>query len=164
MKNNRRIKRMERNRKKPAALNLTSLMDVFTILVFFLLANSSSSEVLSTPKQIILPDSVVETKPRETVVIMVSPDTVLVQGEIAVETTELLNSTDGIISCITDRLDHLKGNIIGTSTKTVAKSQEITILADKTIPFRVLKKIMATCTASGYGKISLAVIQRAKQS
>lgn len=164
MKNNRRIKRMERNRKKPAALNLTSLMDVFTILVFFLLANSSSSEVLSTPKQIILPDSVVETKPRETVVIMVSPDTVLVQGEIAVATTELLNSADGIIPGITGRLDHLKGNIIGTSTKTVAKSQEITILADKTIPFRVLKKIMATCTASGYGKISLAVIQRAKQS
>lgn len=164
MKNNRRIKRMERNRKKPAALNLTSLMDVFTILVFFLLANSSSSEVLSTPKQIILPDSVVETKPRETVVIMVSPDTVLVQGEIAVATTELLNSTDDIIPGITGRLDHLKGNIIGTSTKTVAKSQEITILADKTIPFRVLKKIMATCTASGYGKISLAVIQRAKQS
>lgn len=155
---------MERNRKKTAALNLTSLMDVFTILVFFLLANSSSSEVLSTPKQIMLPDSVVETKPRETVVIMVSPDTVLVQGETAVATTDLLNSTDDIISGITDRLDHLKGNIIGTSTKTIAKSQEITILADKTIPFRVLKKIMATCTASGYGKISLAVIQRAKQS
>lgn len=163
MKNSRRIKRMERNRKKPTALNLTSLMDVFTILVFFLLANSSSSEVLSTPKQIILPDSVVETKPRETVVIMVSPDRVLVQGEVAVATTDLLGSTDEIIHGITDRLDHLKDNIIGTSTKTVAKSQEITILADKTIPFRVLKKIMATCTASGYGKISLAVIQRAKQ-
>ncbi len=155
---------MARNRKKPAALNLTSLMDVFTILVFFLLANSSSSEVLSTPKQIVLPDSVVETKPRETVVIMVSPEAVLVQGEAAVATIDLLDSKGEIIPGITERLDHLKGNIIGTSTKTVAKSQEITILADKTIPFRVLKKIMATCTASGYGKISLAVIQKAKQS
>ena len=66
---------MERNRKKVTGLNLTSLMDVFTILVFFLLANTSSSEVLTTPKQIKLPDSVVETKPQETVVIMVSPET-----------------------------------------------------------------------------------------
>ena len=164
MKNTRRIKRMGRNRKKPATLNLTSLMDVFTILVFFLLANSSSSEVLSTPKQIALPDSVVETKPRETVVIMVSPEAVLVQGEVAVATTDLLDSSNDIIPGISEILDQLKGNIIGTSTKTVAKSKEITILADKTIPFRALKRIMATCTASGYGKISLAVIQKAKQS
>ena len=69
MKASRRIRRMERSRKKVTGLNLTSLMDVFTILVFFLLANSSSNEVLSTPKHIKLPDSVVESKPRETVVI-----------------------------------------------------------------------------------------------
>ena len=80
MRESRRMRRMERSRKKFIGLNLTSLMDVFTILVFFLLANSSSSEVLSTPKHIKLPDSVVESKPRETVVIMVSPETILVQG------------------------------------------------------------------------------------
>jgi len=55
---------MGRSRKKLSGLNLVSLMDVFTILVFFLLANSSSNEVLTTPKQIKLPDSVVEAKPR----------------------------------------------------------------------------------------------------
>jgi biopolymer transport protein ExbD len=164
MKNLRRIKRMERNRKKIGGLNLTSLMDVFTILVFFLLANSSSSEVLTTPKQLILPDSVVETKPRETVVIMVSPDAVLVQGEMAIGTLDLLESTNNSVPEITERLDHLERNIIGISTNSIVESKEITILADKTIPFRVLKKIMSTCTASGYGRISLAVIQKAKQS
>jgi len=74
MKNTRRMKRMARNRKKVSGLNLTSLMDVFTILVFFLLANSSSSEVVTAPKQIKMPDSIVETKPRETIVILVSPE------------------------------------------------------------------------------------------
>ena len=69
MKNSRRMKRMSRNRQMVTRMNLTSLMDVFTILVFFLLVNSSSTEVLETPKQITLPASVVEDKPRETVVI-----------------------------------------------------------------------------------------------
>ncbi|WP_321371796.1 biopolymer transporter ExbD [uncultured Desulfuromusa sp.] len=164
MRENRRIRRMERNRKKIPGLNLTSLMDVFTILVFFLLANSSSSEVLATPKQITLPDSVVEAKPRETVVIMVSPTTVLVQGESVVNTPDLLVSTDKSIPAITQRLSQLEQNIIGISTKEIVESKEITVLADKTIPFKVLKKIMLTCTASGYGKISLAVIQKASQN
>ena len=164
MRDSRRIRRMERSRKKTPGLNLTSLMDVFTILVFFLLANSSSSEVLATPKLIELPTSVVEAKPRETVVIMVSPETVLVQGEVVIRTPELLTSTNASIPAITERLSQLERNIIGISTKEIVESKEITVLADKTIPFRVLKKIMLTCTASGYGKISLAVIRKASQN
>ena len=164
MRSSRRIRRMERNRKKVTGLNLTSLMDVFTILVFFLLANSSSSEVLTTPKQIKLPDSVVETKPRETVVILVSPEAVTIQGEAVVETPELLVSKNESVPAISDRLHQLESNIIGISTKAVVAGKEITILADKSIPFKVLKKIMSTCTASGYGRISLAVIQKASQT
>jgi len=164
MRNTRRMRRMERNRKKMTGLNLTSLMDVFTILVFFLLANSSSSEVLTTPKQIKLPDSVVEAKPRETVVIMVSPDAVLVQGEAVISTPELLESKKETIPAITERLAQLERNIIGISTKTAVDSKEVTLLADKTIPFSALKKVMSTCTGSGYGRISLAVIQKASQT
>jgi len=164
MRDSRRMRRMERSRKKVTGLNLTSLMDVFTILVFFLLANSSSSEVLATPKLIKLPDSVVETKPRETVVIMVSPDAVLIQGESVVGTADLLAAKSDHVPAISERLELLESNIIGISTRQVVESKEITILADKTIPFRVLKKIMSTCTGSGYGRISLAVIQKASQS
>ena len=138
-------------------------MDVFTILVFFLLFHSSGGDVLETPKQIKLPDSVVETKPRETVVIMVSPEVVVVQGEAVVNTPELLDDSVRMVGGITERLEQLERNIIGISTKAVAEGKEITILADKTIPFKVLKKIMSTCTGSGYGRISLAVIQKAEQ-
>jgi biopolymer transport protein ExbD len=155
---------MARSRKKVGGLNLTSLMDVFTILVFFLLFHSGNGEAVEAPKQVKLPESVVETKPRETVVIMVSPEVVLVQGEAAVKTPDLLDDKVEQIAQITDRLEQLKRNIIGISTKTAVQSKEVTILADKTIPFRVLKKIMSTCTASGYGRISLAVVQKAAES
>ena len=160
MRNSRRIRRMGRNKRKVTGLNLTSLMDVFTILVFFLLFHASSSEVMEAPKQIKLPDSVVETKPRETVVIMVSPEVVLVQGEVVVSTTELLENRIETVSEITERLKQLERNIIGISTKAIVESKEVTILADKTIPFKALKKIMSTCTGSGYGRISLAVLQK----
>lgn len=163
MRDSRRMKRMGRNKRKIRTLNLTPLMDVFTILVFFLLFHSTGSDIVETPKQIQLPDSVVETKPRETVEIMVSPQVVLVQGQPVISTPELLDDGIGLVPEITDRLGQLERNIIGISTKTVAASKEITLLADKTIPFKVLKKIMSTCTDSGYGRISLAVIQKTAQ-
>lgn len=154
---------MGRNKKKVKGLNLTSLMDVFTILVFFLLFHSSGGEAVEAPKQIKLPDSVVETKPRETVVIMVSPEVVLVQGRAAISTIELIEAKGETIVEITEGLKLLERNIIGISTKTAVGSKEVTILADKSIPFSALKKIMSTCTGSGYGRISLAVIQKAAQ-
>ena len=164
MKNSRRMKRMGRSRKrKGRGLNLTPLMDVFTILVFFLLFHSYGGDVMEAPKQIELPNSVVETKPRETVLIMVSPEIVLVQGETVISTLELLGNSSGPIPEIEERLRQLEQNIIGISTKTVAEGKEVTILADKSIPFEVLKRIMSTCTGSGYGRISLAVIQKAAQ-
>ena len=94
---------------------------------------------------------------------MVSPQVVLVQGEAVISTPELLEDRIRTVAEIKERLKQLERNIIGISTKTIAASKEITILADKTIPFKVLKKIMSTCTGSGYERISLTVIQKAVQ-
>lgn len=164
MKQNRRMKRMERSHKrKPASLHLVSLMDVFTILVFFLLVNSSSSDVLEPPKSIKLPDSVVDTKPRETIVVMVTPENVLVQGTVVASTQDVINSKQSVIPAIRDRLIEQKTRVIGFKTKAVAESKEITVLADRSLPFKLLKKVMSSCTSAGYGKISLAVIQKASQ-
>jgi len=164
MKGSRRMKRMGRSKKKIAGLSLVSLMDVFTILVFFLLTNSSSNEVLSNPKEITLPDSVVESKPRETIVIFVSSEAILLQGEVIMKTNDLLGAKGDIIVPLRDKLIEQRKKVIGRSTKTVAESKEITLLADKKIPFKFLKKIMSTSTSAGYGKISLAVIQKASQN
>lgn len=164
MKENRRMKRMSRGSKgvTSAGLNLVSLMDVFTILVFFLLVNSSSSDVMEPPKRIKLPDSVVEAKPRETVIVMITPEQVLVQGEPVISTQEVVDSKDPIIEQVKERLLLQQKKVIGISTKTVAQSKEVTVLAHRTVPFHLMKKVMASCTSAGYGKISLAVIQKAK--
>ncbi len=163
MKSSRRMKRMARNRKKPTPLNLTSLMDVFTILVFFLLVNSANTEVLETPKQIKLPSSVVEDKPRETVVIFISPEEVTVQGERVIAMDELLASEDAHISSIGERLEQVNDSVIGLNTRKVAERQEVTILSDKAVPFHVVRRVMTTCTNHGFERISLAVLQKAPQ-
>ncbi len=163
MKSSRRMKRMSRNRGKVAALNLTSLMDVFTILVFFLLVNSAATEVLETPNQITLPASVVEEKPRETVVIFVSTKEVTVQGE-SVALVEDIIAAEGNIAPIAARLAQVNENIIGLNTGTVADSREVTLLVDRSVPFSVVKKVMSTCTSQGFERISLAVLQKAPEA
>jgi len=163
VRNSRRIKRMGRNRLKITKMNLTSLMDVFTILVFFLLVNSGSVEVLDTPKEVTLPESRVETKPRETVVIFISAEEVLVQGQLVAYVDDILTDKSSALDPIAARLAELKESVIGTNTLTVSKSQEVTILADKSVPFTVIKTIMSTCTSEGFENVSLAVTQKGAQ-
>jgi len=164
MKTTRRMKRMTRNKVRIGKMNLTSLMDVFTILVFFLLVNSGTPEVLETPKEMVLPESVVEAKPRETVVIFIGKDNVVVQGEPVATVESIAAMGEGDIGPIIDRLAILEDRIIGSSTQHVAGSQEITVLADRSIPFDIIRKVMSTCTGQGYDRISLAVIQKGQPS
>ncbi len=163
MRNSRRIKRMSRNRMKITKMNLTSLMDVFTILVFFLLVNTGAVELVEAPKDVKLPEAREETKPRETVVIFVSKEKVLVQGKIVAYVADILEGQAATMEPITARLAELADNIVGPSTLNVAGSQEVTILADKSVPFIVIRKIMSICTGEGYENVSLAVIQKPSQ-
>jgi biopolymer transport protein ExbD len=152
---------MSRNRFKLTKMNLTSLMDVFTILVFFLLVNSGSVEIMEAPKNMTLPESRVEAKPRETVVIFVSKDEVLVQGKPVVTVADILGGEYSAMDPMRARLNQLKESVIGPNTLSTAESQEVTVLADKSVPFVVIKTIMSTCTDEGYENVSLAVIQKA---
>ena len=162
MRESRRMKRMERNIKKHhISLNLIPMLDVLSVLVFFLLFHSFNGDM---PEQrLVLPASVVETKPRGTVVISVTPESVIVQGEAVMRTPDLYDDRIRTVPEITVRLDQIERSMSKEGTRAVAETEtrEITLLADKQIPFKVLKKIMTSCTASGYGKISLAVIQKA---
>ncbi len=159
MKYSRRMKRMARTSRKSQitglGLNLIPIMDILTVLVFFLLFHSFNGDTPAA--QIRLPNSVVETKPRETVHVVVTPEVVLVQDEAVVSTRVLLDDNSGTVPEVSERLKQLEPHL----PQTAAEDREITLLADKTIQFKVLKKIMSTCTASGYGRISLAVVQKA---
>lgn len=145
---------------KSPGLNMVPLMDVFTILVFYLLVNSSSSDVMEPPKSINLPASFVDSKPRETVSVIVTEYKILVQGEYVISTADVVSTTEPEILAIMQRLVELRKRVIGISEKTVTDSGEVTVLADKTIPFEILNKVMSSCTHAGYEKISLAVMQK----
>jgi biopolymer transport protein ExbD len=164
MKTNRRMKRMARKSNKAVALSLTSLMDVFTNLVFFLLVSQGVTEIKEPKKEIKLPDSYVEEKPRPTVVIMVSETMVLVDGNPTVTMDEVLASKEDSIPLVRERMAEIKSRVIGLTEQTNERSDEVTILAHRTIPFKVMKKLMSTCASAGYSKISLAVNQKSPQS
>jgi len=163
VKVSRRIQRMQRNRNPVPRVSLTSMMDVFTILVFFLLVNSSATEVLETPKQITLPASITEQRPRETVVVFISRTDVTVQGEVVTTPAEVEAAPTEHVAGVATRLSELKQQVIGTSTQAIADSHEVTILADRAVPFTVIKRVMSTCTSQGYTKISLAVLLKAPE-
>jgi len=158
-----RIQWSSKARMKSPGLNMVPLMDVFTILLFFLLVNSTSSDVMEPPRTIKLPASYVESKPRETVAVVVTEDEILVQGESVVSTSEVLETTETEIEAIMVHLLEQRRRVIGISERTTNDSTEVTVLAHKTIPFEILKKVMSSCTRAGYEKISLAVIQKSSQ-
>jgi biopolymer transport protein TolR len=164
MSNSRRMRRMERTNKSSGGhgfgINLIPMMDVLCVLVFFLLFHSFNSTLPEA--QLTLPASVAETRPRETVTIVVTSEAVLVQSEPVINTAKLLDDGIGLIYELRERLVQLR-SAVEAHAKTAEVGGEVTLLADKTIPFKVLKKIMSTCTASGYGKISLAVMQKESQ-
>ena len=161
MKSSRRMKRMARNKKKVLSLPLTSLMDVFTILVFFLLVNSGEVQVLPNAKALSLPESAAEQKPKETLVVMVNHNEILVQGRHIVDLTQPLPPGN--------LLPALKAELRQHAERAKASTLEpfsgnITIMGDKEIPYNLLKRVMATCADSEYPRVSLAVLRRAEKS
>ena len=163
-----RASRMERHHKRHkagAAINLVSLMDIFTILVFFLLVNSSDVEVLPSAKDIVLPDSTAEEKARESVVVLLTETQVLVQGRPVAE-LKAINASDAlIIPELKAALESQTGRaILAAEGDDAIADREVTIMGDRAIPYSLLKKVMATCTAADYGRLSLAVLQKAENT
>lgn len=158
-----RAQRMERRHergKKGVALNLVALMDIFTILVFFLLVNSSDVETLPNAKDIQLPQSIAEEKARETVVILISEEDILVQGSPVAKVAEVMKLKGNDIPQLRQALLSQNDRVLRRAAQDDIADREITIMGDKDIPYRLLKKVMATCTKADYGRIALAVLQK----
>jgi biopolymer transport protein ExbD len=160
-----RAARMERHHKRHkggAAINLVSMMDIFTILVFFLLVNSSEVEVLPNAKDIVLPNSTAEEKARESVIVLLTDTQVLVQGRPVAELSAVNASDVLIIPELKAALEDQAGRaILAAEGDAAVADREVTIMGDREIPYSLLKKVMATCTAADYGRLSLAVLQKA---
>jgi biopolymer transport protein TolR len=163
----RRAERMERHHKRAGrntGINLVSLMDIFTILVFFLLVNSSDGEVLPTQKSVKLPESVAEEQPRMALVIMINDTDILIDGKVVTRMAALMNAD----SDATDRLKTALQSALAESGQQDKSGKavrfEATIMGDRDIPYKILKQVMASCTEAGVARISLAVLQKPLQA
>ena len=166
MKMSRRAKRMERHHKRSKntpSFNVVSLMDIFTILVFFLLVNSGEGEVLPSMKDVALPESVAEQKPRQNIVVMVTDKDILVQGSRVARVSDVSETGKLTIAPLKNALEMQNQNRLIKASNSKAVPPEVTIMGNKEIPYQLLKKVMATCTEAGFGKISLAVLQKPAQ-
>ena len=167
MKESRRAKRMQRHHKRNkrgATLNMISLMDIFTILVFFLMVTASESDPLPTLKDVKLPESTAQKIPKENIIVIVSDKQILLQGKAVVNTSRVMRSKAPIILELQYELDKIVAEMKkhGVDAKALQK-RGITVMGDRKIPFKLLEKIMLTCGNTEFGNISLAVIQKAEE-
>jgi biopolymer transport protein ExbD len=156
-------KRAERHARNKLSvdLNLVSLIDIFTILIFFLLANASEVEVLPSTKAVKLPESTAEKSPRESVVVLVSNQDIVVQGRKVSSVAEAMKADGDLIEPLKAELDYHAGRQLIRKEKET-RNKAVTIMGDKEIPYRLLRKIMVTCARANYSDISFAVIQKGK--
>ena len=164
MNKSRRAKRMERHhaRRKQPALNLVSLMDIFTILVFFLLVSSSNVQQLPKKKDIHLPTSVATKAPKETLIISVNQKNILVQGREVAIIQQVMADQAPLIAGLEKELKFQasKSRVIKTADGKV-KGKAVTIMGDENISYDVLRKILATCREANYTQIAFAAMQKA---
>jgi len=157
----RRMAQHHMRHRADAELNLIPLIDILSVMVAFLLVYSTEVEVIQNSKGIEIPQSIAEVAPHQSVVVMITKDDLFVQGEHIASVPEVRASKGAIVGPLRDALK--RPMLVGqdVAAKDLAQ-REITIMADKALPYDVLKKVMATCTDADYGRISLAVIQKEK--
>jgi biopolymer transport protein TolR len=155
--------RIKRHRKRShggdSHMALIPFIDMLTILVVFLLVHTSDVDILPNTKSISIPESVSQTKPRPTVVVMVTKDDLLVDGRSVVSIAEVINSSEAVIAPLKAALQAQADKVLADAAKEKVADREVTILGDRSTPYSVLRKVMATATDADYGKVSLAVIE-----
>lgn len=156
-----RIKKHRQRSHGGSHMALVPFIDMLTMLVVFLLLHSSDVEILPNTKNITIPQSIAELKPRETVVVMVTTEDLLVNGRIVAKVADLASpDAQLVIEPLRAALKEQTDTSLRAASEEDLAEREVTIMGDKGTPFAVLKRVMATATAADYGKVSLAVIQR----
>jgi len=153
----RRAERRSRNQSM-VDMNLVSLIDVFTILIFFLMSNVGV-ETISSTRAVQLPESMSQKAPKETVMIVVTGTEIVVGDKVAASVADALRADGDMIQPLKAMLD------VEASREVILKENEsdskrVTIMGDKDIPYRLLRKVMFTAARAGFSDVSFAVRQR----
>lgn len=152
-----RVKRHKQKFTMDTGLNLVSLMDIFTTLVFFLLIHvTGEGESVQAPGTVNLPLSISTQRPAPAPTIVITPDEILVENKKVADVRDVINNKKASITEVEQELSyHARGVKEGTDLK-----GRVIIMGDKTIPFTLLKKVMYSCSKAGYPVITLAVIEK----
>jgi biopolymer transport protein TolR len=156
----RRMAQHHARHRADAELNLIPLIDILSVMVAFLLVYSTEVEVIQNSKGIEIPQSIAQATPKQSVVVMITKDELFVQGELVTSIREIRAANTALIEPLRAALK--RPMLMGDVAQKDLAAREITVMGDKSLPYDVLKKVMATCTDADYGRISLAVIQKEK--
>ena len=150
----------ERRERSEAELNLIPMIDIMSVMVAFLLVYSADVEVIQNSKGVVVPQSVAEELPKQSVVVMITTEQLFVQGELVASVDDVRNAKAQLIPPLLAVLERpmLTGEVAGSDPD--LPEREVTVMGDKALPYEVVKKVMATCTAAYYTKISLAVMRK----
>ena len=147
-----------------AKLSLVALMDIFTILVFFLLLSSGESEVIQNAKFVDLPGSTTGTTPHKELVVSIGKEEVSLEGVTVAQVSDIMAKPDAVIDGLAAALQahtESKGELSGFEKN---NGLAITVMGDKSVPYVLLKSVMVTSRLNDYRNISLAVNQIAGSS
>lgn len=154
------LRRAERQEPGAVGLNLVPMIDIFTSLLIFLMLTSTTVQTLRTPKSLTLPLSASVQPPNDTPVLTVSTEGITLQGAVVMPLEAAMSTAERVLPALRDKLLEsplvtVQGDASGTLTR-----GEINIVADRAIPYALLKKIMATCGDAQFARISLTVDRR----
>ncbi len=137
-------------------LTLIPMIDMLMILVVYLLVHAADTEILPNSRNIKIPMSVSEQKPREATVVTVTRDMLYVNGEAVVSVADVGATQDPVVEPLRAALGRQAANVLSGN----GDQREVTVMAEKSLPYAVLRKVVASCSAADYSKVSLAVVER----
>jgi biopolymer transport protein ExbD len=155
-----RIKRHRERRHGGSHFALVPFIDMMTILVVFLLAHTAEVDILPNTKNISIPQSLSERKPSAAVVVMITKDSVYVDGALVGSVQDVAANQGPFFAPLKAALMAQNERSLRGAQQTDIAKREVTIMGDKNTPYSVLKKIMMTCSEAEYGKVSFAVVER----
>ena len=137
-------------------LALIPMIDMLTILVVYLLVHAADMDILPNSKNIQIPQSTSEQKPREATVVMVTRDMLYVNGEAVVSVAELGATEARTSAPLIAALGSQSAAVLPGSEA----HREVTVMAEKALPYAVLRRIVASSSAAEYTKVSFVVVER----
>lgn len=153
----RRIIRKIKQSKRQLSINVVSLIDIFAILVFYLLVNALVVEVIPEYQNLKLPDSISKDKAKRTVAVAISDHSILVDDHVVMSVDEALLVNEGTLQSLAQVLSSRQKDDEKPLVDGEPEILDVNIVADYKTPYELLKKVLATCVDAKFGKVSLAV-------